>query len=225
MTEADYTPRIGSELQGVWKGVIHAGARPVKVTLKIAEREAGSFRAEMDRDDWGGERIPAVSMTRDGASVKIGFRVLGSFDGQFDGSAGQLVGHWIGGGQTNPVTLNRVDVQAEKAAKNFTSTDPADLQGHWRGTLSLPNGDLHFVFHIAKLPNGSFSSTLDDPDQGQNNIDCTSTEYKAPHVSIMWNGVRGIFNGSLKDGRLTGTWRQYGQVHPLTLSREKNGRA
>jgi hypothetical protein len=219
LTETDYTPRPGSDLQGFWKGIIVAGPRQMTVTLKIAEPVAGKFRVEMDRVDWGGEHIPASSMTRDGDTVKIAFHVLGNFKGKLDTAAGQLAGNWTQGGKPNPVTFSRVDLQAEQASKSYTPASPLELQGHWKGTLNLPNGKLHFVFHIAKSPDGSVSATMDNPDQGANNILATTLQYTPPKVSIMWAGIRGVFNGALQDGKLTGTWRQYGSVHPLTLTR------
>ncbi len=219
LTETDYAPRSGSDLQGFWKGIIVAGPRQITVTLKIAEREVGEFRVEMDRVDWGGEHIPASSMTRDGDTVKIGFHVLGNFEGKLDTAAGRLAGNWAQGGKTNPVAFSRVDLQAEQASRSYTPASPLELQGHWKGTLKLPNGKLHFVFHIAKLPDGSVSATMDNPDQGANNILATTAQYAPPKVSIMWAGIRGVFNGALQDGKLTGTWRQYGSVHPLTLTR------
>ena len=220
LTEADYTPRAGSDLQGVWKGIIEAGPRHLPVTLKIAEPAAGKLRAEMDRVDWGGEHIPASSMTRDGESIKIGFLQLGNFEGKLDASAGRLAGQWMQGGKPDPATFSRVDVQAEQASKNYTPANPEELQGHWKGTVTLPNGKLHFVFHIAKLPDGSVSATMDNPDQGANNILATTTQFTPPNVSIMWTGTRGLFNGALKNGKLTGTWRQRGIVRLLTLSRD-----
>jgi hypothetical protein len=169
--------------------------------------------------DWGGEHIPASSMSRDGDTIKIGFHLLGNFEGKLDAAAGQLAGDWTQEGKPNPVTFSRVNLQAEEAARSYTPAGPLELQGHWQGTLDLPNGKLHFVFHIAKLPDGSVSATMDNPDQGANNILATTTQYTPPKVSIMWGGIRGVFNGALQNGKLTGTWRQYGSVHPLTLTR------
>jgi hypothetical protein len=220
LTESDYTPRSGSDLQGLWKGIILAGARRLSVTLKIAEPEAGKLRAEMDRVDWGGEHIPAGSITRDGDTIKIGFLLLGSFEGALDTAAGQLAGRWTQGSNAYSVTFNRVDAQAEQSSRTYIPASPFELQGHWKGTLELPTGKLHFVFHIAKLPDGSVCATLDNPDQGAHNVQATTTQYTPPNVSILWFGIGGVFNGALQNGKLTGTWRQGGKVHPLTLSRD-----
>ncbi|MGA3265357.1 MAG: hypothetical protein ABSE16_00885 [Verrucomicrobiota bacterium] len=181
---------------------------------------AGRFRGEMERVDFGGEHIPASSLTRDGDTIKIGFQVLGRFEGKLDTVAGQFAGHWIQGSQTNPVAFSRVDLQAERAANNYTPASPLELPGHWKGTLELPDGKLHFVFHIAQLPDGSLTATMDNPDQGANNILATTIQYTPPRVSILWFGTGRVFNGALKNGQLTGTWRQDGKVHPLTLSRD-----
>jgi hypothetical protein len=175
----------------------------------------------MDRIDWGGHQIPATSVSRNSEAVTVGFRVFGEFNGQLDTSAGQLAGTWVQFGQTNPATFSRADWQAEPPAQAFEADSPSDLQGHWRGTLQLPGGKSHLVFHIAKMPDGSVSATMDDPEMGQNDIASSTVEFTRPHVSIMWQGIGGVFNGWLKDGKLSGTWRQYGKVHPLTLGRDQ----
>ncbi|HTA28834.1 MAG TPA: hypothetical protein VK731_00040, partial [Candidatus Cybelea sp.] len=220
LTEQDYAPRSGSDLQGCWKGIVKAGPRQFSATLKIAESPAGKLRAEMDRVDWGGEHIPASSMTRNGNTIKIAFLQLGHFEGKLDTVAGQLAGNWTEEGKPEEASFTRVDLQAEQASRNYVATGLLDLPGHWKGTLELPNGKLHFVFHVARLPDGSLSATMDNADQGANNILATTTQYTPPNVSIMYGGVRGVFNGALKDGKLTGTWRQRGAVHPLTLTRD-----
>ncbi len=159
-------------------------------------------------------------MPREGNTIKIGFQILGNFEGTLDNAGGQLAGNWTRRDNTDPVTFSRVDLEAEEASKNYAAASPVELQGHWKGMLELPDGTLHFVFHIAQLPDGSLSATMDNPDQGAHNIAARTTQYTPPHVSILWFGTGGVFNGSLKNGRLTGMWRQRGKAHPLTLSRD-----
>ena len=220
LTETDYAPRAGSDLQGFWRGTIKTGGWQFGANLKIAEPVAGRFRAELDGVDWGGEHIPASSMTREGNTIKISFHILGNFEGNLDSAAGQLTGNWTREDKADQVTFSRVDAQAEEASKNYIAASPIDLQGHWKGTLELPDGKLHFVFHIARLPDGSFSATMDNPDQGANNVLAKTARYTPPHVSILWFGTGGVFNGALKNGKLTGTWKQGRTVQPLTLSRD-----
>lgn len=219
LSESDYAPRPGADLQGAWTGIMQDGAKAVNIALRFAEPPAGPLRAEMDRMDWGGHQIPATHVSRNGDAVTVVFRVFGEFNARFDRSAGQLSGTWMQFGQTNPASFIRADGQAEPPAEAFVVDNPSDLQGHWRGMVQMPGVGLHLAFHIAKLPDGSVSATLDEPEMGQNKIPCSTVEYTRPHVSIMWQGVGGVFNGRLEDGKLRGTWRQYGKVHPLTLSR------
>jgi hypothetical protein len=220
LAEADYTARGGSDLQGVWRGTVNAGGWQFAANLKIAEPAAGKCRAELDSVEWGGQHIPATSITREGNSVKIGFRLLGSFEGSLDTANGHLSGSWTRRDKTEPVTFSRVDLKAEEATRNYIPASPLDLQGHWKGTLKLPDGNLHFVFDIAQMPDGSLSATMDNPDQGAKNIQARTTQYTPPHVSILWFGTGGVFNGALANGKLTGTWKQGRTVSPLTLSRD-----
>jgi hypothetical protein len=221
LAEADYTPRAGSDFQGFWRGSIQTGAQHIRADLKIAEPSAGKLRAEMDRLDWGAQHIPASSVTREGGTLKISFSLFGDFVGQLDANGAQLTGSWTNANKLSTASFNRVDPQAESAAENFIPANPMELQGHWQGILKLPDGQLHFVFHIGRLADGSYAATMDDPDQGTEHMMATSLQYTAPRVSIMWGGIGGVFNGSLKNGELTGTWRQGGKVHRLTLTRDK----
>lgn len=221
LVETDYTPRVGSDFQGFWRGSIQAGAQQIRADLKIAEPSAGKLRAEMDRVDWGGQHIPASSITRAGSTLKISFPLFGEFAGKLDAGDAQLAGSWTNAGKLYPAAFSRVDPQAEPATENFIPANPVELQGHWKGVLKLPAGKLHFVFHIARLADGSYAATMDDPDQGADHILATGIQYTPPRVSIMWLGTGGIFNGALKNGELTGTWRQGGKVHRLTLTRDQ----
>ena len=66
LTDAEFLPRAGSDLQGFWKGVIKTGKNGLEVNIKIAEASDGTFRADFYCPPQGGVRQPtSVSYDRD----------------------------------------------------------------------------------------------------------------------------------------------------------------
>ena len=57
----------------------------------------------------------------------------------------------------------------------FTVNAQADFSGTWNGTLNVA-GELHLVLHVTQMPDGSYSGTLDSPDQKVSGIKCDKVE-------------------------------------------------
>jgi hypothetical protein len=125
-------------------------------------------------------------------------------------------------GQALPLTFHRADIRAEQLQemdKNYIYASPADLQGHWKGTLDLKQVKLRLIINIAKLSDGTFSASMESLDQGANEIPANSIIYSSPNVRIEWNGLNGVFNGRLNNGKLSGSFKQGPQTFPLNLER------
>jgi len=60
---------------------------------------------------------------------------------------------------------------------------------------------------------------MDSPDQGATDLPATTINQTPPKVRIEWKAIGGVFNGTLKSGKLTGTWRQGKTSLPLNLNR------
>jgi hypothetical protein len=120
------------------------------------------------------------------------------------------------------LTFDRADLMAEQLQaldKNYAHNDPQDLPGHWKGTLDMKQVKMRLVFNIARSSDGTFSASLDSLDQGASNIPASAVQYTAPNVRIEWNNISGVFNGTLKNGKLSGTWQQGKLTLPLDLAR------
>ena len=70
------------------------------------------------------------------------------------------------------------------------------------------------------MPDGSYSATMDSPDQGALGLPASAVQYTFPNIKVEWNGISGVFAGKLEKGRLSGTWRQGNVVLPLKLERD-----
>ena len=223
LAETDFAPRAGSDIQGLWKGTIKFGQTQLRQNLKISEAMDGTIRAEMQSVDQSSQYTPASSMTRNGDIIKISFPGIGgTFEGKLDTVAGQIAGNLKQGGKQAPLTFKRADLQAEQAlenSKNYTYASQSDLQGHWKGTLDAKKAKLRLVLHIALMPDGSFSGTLDSLDQGVNGIPADVVQFTLPNVHMEWNGMKVIYDAKLENGKLSGTYRVGSMTFALAFER------
>lgn len=228
LTEEDFTPRAGSDLQGYWKGVIGTGTNAVPVDLKIAEDADGTYRAEGDAPMQGRAGAP-VTVSYNHPNVTVAIATGGGrFDGTINDAKTEIVGQWSQSGVSIPATIRRADYEAEHAQdaeKDYSFHSPLDLQGHWKGTwmvsfakVTVP---IRVQLDIAKLPDGSYSAALADVDQflADAPIPSSSLEYSAPHLKLKWNENGTAYEAKLKDGKLVGTWEQSGGGFPLVMKR------
>ena len=107
LTDAEFAPRAGSDLQGLWKGMIRTGNGGLHVNIKIAELASGTFRADFYSMDQDASRMP-TSVSYDGTTVKImPMAGYGMFQGTLRNGGQEMAGDWIQGGQRTPTTLTR----------------------------------------------------------------------------------------------------------------------
>ncbi len=79
---------------------------------------------------------------------------------------------------------------------------------------------LRIVIHIGQLPDGSYSATMDSPDQGATGIPATTAECNFPNVKITWSAIGGVYSGKMVNGKLNGTWTQGKASLPLNLQKD-----
>ena len=186
--------------------------------------EQRAVRAEMDSVDQGVTALAASSASFDAPTVKVNLNQIGgSFQGDLSADKSQLAGSWTQGGQTFPLKLERAKPEAAPAPEteaDYSYASPAELQGHWRGTLAIQAVNLRIVFNIARKADATYTATLDSPDQGAGRVPASSVACDAPKAYLEWNGIAAAFDGELKDGRLDGTFTQGGARIPLVLQRD-----
>lgn len=97
-----------------------------------------------------------------------------------------------------------------------------DLAGDWLGTLTVPQGTLRVVFHLAVDERGGYAGTLDVPEQAAKGLPLTTVALTANvGVHIVVDLIRGDFTGRMTADRksIAGSWRQGETELPLTLAR------
>lgn len=97
------------------------------------------------------------------------------------------------------------------------------IEGTWLGSLNFSGQELRIVFNITKNSDGSFTSTLDSPDQGATGIPVAKTIIENRKLHLEISAIRGSFDGVLSEDstKIAGTFQQNGATLPLTLERTK----
>ncbi|MCX6902004.1 MAG: hypothetical protein NTW03_00700 [Verrucomicrobia bacterium] len=230
LRESDYAPRPGSDLQGYWTGKL--GGLPL--SWKIAEETNETFRAEMDNVEQGAPH-QTVAITYFPPSVRLLLTTKsGMFEGDLNKKTGELVGHWIQGPQSTPMTLRRVESgKGTPEEGSYAASGTNDLQGHWKTKvdltlLGLRKRTAEPTLHIAKLPKGVFAASLHGLDYDAMflptnlpvDVPATTVEYAPPKVKIAWQHTFDYaFEGQLRDGKLSGTVRLGNLSLPLVFER------
>ena len=94
------------------------------------------------------------------------------------------------------------------------------LVGSWRGGLEVGGGaSLTIVFNISQDAGGTFTGTMDSPDQGAVGIPLTSVTIEGSSVTVSIQVIQGTYTGTLSDeeDQLSGTWSQGPASLPLSL--------
>ncbi|WP_445384050.1 alpha/beta hydrolase family protein [Robiginitalea sp. IMCC44478] len=96
-----------------------------------------------------------------------------------------------------------------------------EISGEWNGVLKVQGLQLRLVFNIQQTEDGTYSATMDSPDQGAKGIPVDETIFvnDSLKLSILRAGIR--YEGMLTEQQeISGTFRQAGQALPLDLRRE-----
>jgi RNA polymerase sigma factor (sigma-70 family) len=223
MDSAQYASRPDSDLQGAWAATFTIGTTALRLNLRIAETAPGTFHAQLDSLDQGARNLPVSLLTYQRPAVHFELDALKSlFDGNLGGGGDQLTGTWTQTGREFPLTFQRVKAAAQTTADgglDYGHGISTQIEGHWKGAIAVKTLALHVVFNIALMTDGSYSATMDSPDQGATGIPATTVQYTAPNLRMDWKGIDGVFSGKLENGHLTGTWSQGRAALPLKLER------
>jgi RNA polymerase sigma factor (sigma-70 family) len=236
LAEAEFVPRAGSELQGYWEGefafetneAAWFGTNAVPVTLKVADQGNGMFRADIGWPEFGVDSLPVTGRYQ-GTLVNFTDDIShGLFQGAVSADDTELIGSWTQGGKSAPASFRRADFRAEHAwddEKDYSFSSPNDLQGHWKAslarTIAKKRMNIAIALDIAKMPDGSYFTTMSYTNLFENNdpIPCSGFVYHPPGLSVKWKWMKAGYEGTFKNGKLTGEWHQGQGVYPLTFER------
>lgn len=99
---------------------------------------------------------------------------------------------------------------------------PLDLSGVWSGNLELNSATLKIIFNISAKTDGSFTATLDVPDQGASKIPVNEVILTDGTLILKVEAIQGVYRGTLLTDVqiIEGKWEQSGFTFPLTLKKD-----
>jgi hypothetical protein len=107
------------------------------------------------------------------------------------------------------------------ALLSLTNVQAAEsIVGTWQGKLVTgPGAEVGIQFVIKQEANDSYSAVVNSLDsEAIKNIQATSTVYASGVLKLEVAELNGSYEGTLKDGKIDGKWKQEGQSFPLSLS-------
>lgn len=113
------------------------------------------------------------------------------------------------------------------AGIGFRLLAPSRVVGHWQGVLDVGQARLRLVFKIDKPFWGTWTATLDSPDQGSRGIPVDTVTVRGSKLRLTVNKIYANYEGTLDRGaaRITGRWQQGPQTFPLELQRFQGAEA
>ncbi len=92
--------------------------------------------------------------------------------------------------------------------------------GTWEGVLHV-GGDLHLVFHLTSGTDGTWSATMDSPDQQAFGLPCNEVTFSGDSIRISLDIAKAYYAGRiLNDSIMEGKWFQGPGNFPLTLKKQ-----
>lgn len=94
------------------------------------------------------------------------------------------------------------------------------LAGDWHGTLEISGMKIRLIFHLQEA-DGSYTATMDSPDQGAKGIPVQSVKWENEELTISMPNLALTYTASLDEAgnTLTGTFQQGPMSAPLELGR------
>lgn len=96
----------------------------------------------------------------------------------------------------------------------------SDLAGIWEGNLSVgPDQQIEVQFTLERAADGSYTGLLNAPDQPSlTDIPIDTVTIDQNTLTMNVNAVSGIYEGTIADGVIQGTWSQQGTAFDLELA-------
>ncbi|WP_245835666.1 alpha/beta hydrolase [Virgibacillus ndiopensis] len=114
------------------------------------------------------------------------------------------------------------DKSEEKAdnSKSEEGDTMENLKGSWDGTINVPNQALSITISFKKAE--EWTGTISIPVQGVKDHPLTNITYDRPTIGFVMKipGQKLLFEGTINDGIIEGTFTQHGQTFPFELKKD-----
>ena len=93
------------------------------------------------------------------------------------------------------------------------------IKGDWSGVLEAGPSKLRLILHFIANDAGTWSGTMDSPDQGANGLKIDTVTLEGQTLKFTMKALGASYEGTLKNGEITGKFSQSGIIFPLNFKR------
>ena len=211
---------------GHWEGSIDVQGTVMEISVDLLRAENGAWKGTIAIPSQSLKDYPLSNLKVEGVTVSFemaSVEGLPTFKGKLSPDGKAMIGEVTQSGLTFPFKLERkgeaqMSTTDTKAASITVSPDVA---GDWHGTLDAEGTLLRLILKIAKAADGSFTASLDSPDQGQSNMPINSLTTAGDSITFAMKYIGAVYQGKFNKERseMAGEWTQGGRSLPLTLKR------
>ena len=223
LSAATYRPSPDSALQGYWKGTLLVGGTTLRLAMKIAETESGTFSGSFKSIDQGAKELPISAIRYQKPNVQMDFLGIGGFyDGDLNPEGSEITGRWTQQGREFPLVLQRADPAEDElkfAPNAYMPRGGDDVKGYWLGTLTANGTDFRLLLRIAEVADRKLVAWLDSLDQGSTDLLASGIHHTNSDLRVEWKALAISYDARLERDRLVGTWKQGPLSFPLALLR------
>ena len=212
---------------GHWEGNIDVQGTIMEISVDLARGDNGAWKGIIAIPSQSLKDYPLSSVNVEGSAISFkmaSVQGLPTFSGKLSADGKTIAGDLSQAGMTFPFKLERKgDAKFGAAEVKAASIQvDSDIAGNWGGSLNAGGTVLRLIVKIVKAADGSFTASLDSPDQAQSDMPINSLTAAGDSVSFEMKYIDASFRGKLNKDRteLSGEWSQGGGSAPLTLKRE-----
>jgi hypothetical protein len=204
---------------GHWVGTLNAGPG-IEMEVDLASKGPDSWYGTISIPSQGTKGMPLADLTVKG--IAVSFAIKGApgdprFSGTLSPDGKTITGDFSQGGGTLPLSLAwKGEPKFDVPAKSTPITK--ELEGSWEGPLDVKGTILRLALKLEDDPAGAKGS-LFSLDQGNIEIPVATVTQDGSRVTLIVTMISGTFDGELKGGELTGTWKQGPLTLPLVFKR------
>jgi len=206
---------------GHWEGAITIQGSAIPFQVDLAKDDHGKLIATYSRPENSLKGLPLANVVLEGRALRFELTVDGGvkFYGTVDADGKTISGDVTARLGNAPFSMSRTgEAQIAPAPKNAPISK--DLEGTWKGTLSMQGTNLRLVLQMTNHADGTASATIVSVDQGGLELPLAVTQ-KASSLTLNTPAIGGdFFSGTLNvAGELAGTFSQGPVSAPLTFVR------
>jgi hypothetical protein len=211
---------------GHWEGSIDVHGNSLEVTIDLKRGEDGSWRGTIAIPAQNLKDYPLSNVKVEGMNIYFDLanaQGQPTFKGKLSADGKTIAGDLSQSEQIFSFTLDRKGEAKISAAEAQAPaiTVSADVAGNWQGTLEAGGTTLRLILKISKKADGTFTASLDSPDQGSNDMPINALKATNDSLTFEMKYIGASYEGKFNKERteVSGNWQQGGAAFPLTLKR------